>query len=48
MTHVAVTRLAIGSHTQGAVVELQQGRDAGIYDESDIATATAIATVRAS
>ena len=47
MTHVAVTGLAIASDTKGAVMELQQGRDARIYDESDVSTATAIATVRA-
>ena len=47
MTHVAVTGLAIASDTKCAVMELQQGRDARIYDESDVSTATAIATVRA-
>ena len=47
MTHVAVTGRAIASDTKCAVMELQQGRDARIYDESDVSTATAIATVRA-
>ena len=46
MAHVAVTRLAIGRDAQGAVVELQQGRDAWIYDKGDIATATTVAAVR--
>ena len=47
MTQVAVTGLAIARDTKCAVMELQQGRDARIYDESDVSTATAIATVRA-